>query len=90
VLVVLAETPEYYQSQESITGRGVFYKEVEDEISKFSNTYFLKQSQVPVIDSHDPSLFSDGGYGVANSHLSYKGGQIYSKYLAEFVRKKMK
>jgi len=86
VILLLADVPEYYQSQETLRNKHIFYSELEQEIEGYQNITFIKQQNVDVIDKFDKSLFYDGGYGNYNSHLSYKGSQLYSDYIAKFIK----
>lgn len=86
VPVFLVETPEYAGTQEYIQGRAVFYQELQDELRLYPNVTFIPQAEIIAIDPKDQTLFSDGGYGNGNSHLSYKGSQIYTREVSKLVK----
>lgn len=78
VTVFLVEVPEYIDTQEKLTGKEIFYREIEEEIQKYSNIYFIKQRDIPEIDPRDKTLFFDAGM---NSHMSLKGSKFYTRLL---------
>jgi len=90
VTVFLVETPEYIGTQEYIQGKDVFYREIQDELLGYPNTTFVAQTAIMAIDPGDKTLFSDGDYGNGNSHLSYKGSQLYTKEIINTILEKLK
>jgi len=88
VTVLLVETPEYIGTQQYIAAKDVFYAEVQAEITAYPHVTLIRQADIPEIDPHDETLFSDGGYGMGNSHLSYKGSQIYTQALINLLAAK--
>ncbi len=88
VVVLLLETPEYVDTQAFVAGHTAFYTdfytELRAEISTFPNVTFISQNEIKSINPADATLFSDGGYGNGNSHLSYTGSQ---RYTAEIVNR---
>lgn len=89
VMVLLVETPEYQGTQDFVHGKAQFYQEVEAEAQAYSTVTFLPQTALPVLDAKDQTLFSDGGYRNGNSHLSYKGSQLYTKAVLELIQRKL-
>ena len=89
VTVLLVETPEYQGTQDFVHGKAQFYQEIEAEVQAYPNVTFLPQSALPVLDPQDKTLFSDGGYGNGNSHLSYKGSQLYTEAVLQVVKRQL-
>ena len=90
VFVVLVEIPEYIGTRESILNKEIFYKEVKEEIKEYTNTIFINQTEIESFDFEDKTLFFDGGYGLTNSHLSYKGSNQYTKILMNMLGDKIR
>lgn len=89
VTVLLVETPEYQGTQDFVQGKAQFYQEIAAEVQAYPTVTFLPQTALPVLDAKDQTLFSDGGYGNGNSHLSYKGSQLYTKAVLELVERQL-
>lgn len=86
VQVFLVETPEYIDTAKNITGIKIFYEEMEEEVKKYNNVYFVKKGDSNSIDIHDKSLFFNGGG--PNSHLSFKGSKLYTHELFSIIKEK--
>ena len=82
VKIFLLETPEYYEIDKELTGRDIFYSEIEKEISNFSNIHFIKQLDIKSINRKNKEMFFNGGL---NSHLSFKASKIFSKEILNIL-----
>jgi len=90
VAIVLATMPDHIGTFRTYRSYNRFIQEQKDLLSKldYEGRAFLFDYDSPsLFPMDDRDCFLNGGYGVANSHLSAKGAEIYCRLLARDLKR---
>jgi hypothetical protein len=86
-LVIL---PDYVGTNETNYEQEAFKKELRSLAARFPLTFVLDFNTPARFHLDDPSLFSNGGWGRSNSHLSDRGRLIVSRKIALAIKSRLR
>jgi len=90
VAILLVTIPDHVGTFRTYRDYGRFLQEQRDLVRNLDyegRGFFFDYNSPSLFPTDDRDCFLNGGYGVANSHLSAKGAEIYCRMLARDIKK---